>query len=201
MKILFLFRLSRGISKIQRGLYRQPYTTVHTVREQNGGSQSYCSSFSFIFPLFSFSSLSFFFFRFFSFFVGIFVVKVKVSHSPIAVGAVGARVPLYLGHSWWKVEPILLLSLPYPSLIQKRYPFTAGLTERVFQSPHSEAQPRTHATRRLSALQPSCSNHSTTAPFCDIYIFCACTTCEKWSPCRCFAKYHRHWDDTVLPLC
>ena len=26
-------------------------------------------------------------------------VKVKVSHSQIAVGAVGVRVPLYLGHS------------------------------------------------------------------------------------------------------
>ena len=29
----------------------------------------------------------------------IFVYKVKVFHSLIAVGAVGARVPLYLGHS------------------------------------------------------------------------------------------------------
>ena len=27
------------------------------------------------------------------------MVKVKVSHSLIAVGAVGVRVPLYLGHS------------------------------------------------------------------------------------------------------
>ena len=27
------------------------------------------------------------------------IVKVKVSHSLIAVGAVGVRVPLYLGHS------------------------------------------------------------------------------------------------------
>ena len=26
-------------------------------------------------------------------------VKVKVSHSPTTVGAVGVRVPLYLGHS------------------------------------------------------------------------------------------------------
>ena len=26
-------------------------------------------------------------------------VKVKVSHSPTAVGAVGVRVPLYLGHN------------------------------------------------------------------------------------------------------
>ena len=31
-------------------------------------------------------------------------------------------------------EPILLLLLPYPFLIPKRYPFTAGLTERVLQS-------------------------------------------------------------------
>ena len=35
-------------------------------------------------------------------------VKIKVSHSLIAVGAVGVRVPLYLGHSWWKAEPIPL---------------------------------------------------------------------------------------------
>ena len=34
------------------------------------------------------------------------------SHSLIAVGALGVRVPLYLGHSWWKAEPIPLLSLP-----------------------------------------------------------------------------------------
>ena len=77
--------------------------------------------------------------------------KVKVSHSLIAVGAVGVRVPLYLGHSWWKAEPIPLLSLPYPSLIRKRYPFSAGLTKRVFQSPHGAAEPWTHAIRRLSA--------------------------------------------------
>ena len=73
----------------------------------------------------------------------------------------GVRVPLYLGHSWWKAEPIPLLSLPYPSLIRKRYPFSAGLTERVFQSPHGVAEPRTHAIRRLSAPKSSCSNHST----------------------------------------
>ena len=42
-------------------------------------------------------------------------------------------------------------SLPNPSLIRKRYPFTAGLTERVFQSSHGTAQPRTHALRRHSA--------------------------------------------------
>ena len=31
--------------------------------------------------------------------MGLSTVKVKVSHSLIAVGAVGVRVPLYLGHS------------------------------------------------------------------------------------------------------
>ena len=80
-----------------------------------------------------------------------------VSHSLIAVGAVVVSVPLYLA-------PIPLISLPYPSLIRKRYPFSAGLTERVFQSPHGAAEPRTHAIRRLSAPKPNCSNHSTTAP-------------------------------------
>ena len=33
-----------------------------------------------------------------------------------------------------------------------RSSFTAGLTERVLQSPNGEAEPRTHAIRRLSAL-------------------------------------------------
>ena len=80
------------------------------------------------------------------------IKKVKVTHSILAEGAVGVRVPLYLWHSSRKAETIPLLLLPYPSLIQKRYPFTAGLTERVFQSPHGEAEPRTHAIRRLSAL-------------------------------------------------
>ena len=51
--------------------------------------------------------------------------KGKVFHNLIAVGAVGVRVPLYLKHS--KSKALLLLS--YPSLIPKRYLFTAGLTE------------------------------------------------------------------------
>ena len=74
-----LFRAVYRYIKIQRGLYRQPYTKVHTVREQNGGSQSLLdrSSFSFISPLFSFSSLSFFF----SFFVGIFVTYTFFVHA------------------------------------------------------------------------------------------------------------------------
>ena len=38
----------------------------------------------------------------------------------------------------------LIISLPYLSLSRKRYPFTAGLTQRVFQSSDGEAQPRTH---------------------------------------------------------
>ena len=67
--------------------------------------------------------------------------KVKVSHSLIAVGAVRVRVPLYSGHSKCNVEPIPLLVLPCHSLIRKRYPFTAGLIERVFQSLHGKAQP------------------------------------------------------------
>ena len=58
-----------------------------------------------------------------------------MSHSLIAIEEV--RVPLYHGHSEWKAELIRLVSLPYPSLIQKRYPFTAGLTERVLQSSFS----------------------------------------------------------------
>ena len=54
-------------------------------------------------------------------------VKVKVLLSLVAVGAEGVRGPLYLRHL--KLEPIPLLLLPCSSLIQKRYPFTAGLTE------------------------------------------------------------------------
>ena len=54
---------------------------------------------------------------------------------PIALRgpASGVRVPLYHGHSQRKAEPIPLLLLPYFSLIRKSYPFTAGLTEQVFQ--------------------------------------------------------------------
>ena len=64
------------------------------------------------------------------------VKKVKVSHSLIAIGESGA---------------IPLLMPPYPSVIQKRYPFTAGLTERVFQSSHGEASLEPMTLRRLSA--------------------------------------------------
>ena len=81
----------------------------------------------------------------------IIVVKVKVSHSLLAVGAVGVSQTV----SWAQLmkggaHPSLLL--PYPSLIRKRYPFTAGLTETVFQLPHGATEPRTHVIRRLSTL-------------------------------------------------
>ena len=61
-------------------------------------------------------------------------------------------------------QGIPLLSLLYASLIRKRYPFTALLTDRVYLSSHGKAQPRTHALRRISAPQPSRSNHPTTSP-------------------------------------
>ena len=51
----------------------------------------------------------------------------------MAVGAVGVRVPLYLRHSWWKAEPILLLSLLYPSLIRKKVSIYCWV-EREFSS-------------------------------------------------------------------
>ena len=40
-------------------------------------------------------------------------------------------------------------ALSFPNL--EKVPISDGLTERVFQSPHGEAEPRTHAIRRLSA--------------------------------------------------
>ena len=63
------------------------------------------------------------------------MVKVKVSHSLIVVGAVGVRVPLYLGIADENASPFAALSFPD----SKRYPFTAGLTE-VFQLLHGKAQ-------------------------------------------------------------
>ena len=56
-------------------------------------------------------------------------VKVNVSHGLITVMEVGVRDSLYLWHSRYTAEPIHLLSLPYPSLIKQRYPFSARLTE------------------------------------------------------------------------
>ena len=60
------------------------------------------------------------------------VCKKKVSHSLMAVKAVGVRGQLYLGYSICNAEPIPLPSLLYPSVIQKRTHFLAGLTERIF---------------------------------------------------------------------
>ena len=42
--------------------------------------------------------------------------------------------------------------------LRKRYPFTAGLTERAFQSWYGKAQPQTCPLQPLSATSPSCSN-------------------------------------------
>ena len=65
-------------------------------------------------------------------------VKVKVSHIRIAVGAVGLESHCILGSADERPSASLSFSLPYPSLIRKRYPFTIGLSERVFQSPSLE---------------------------------------------------------------
>ena len=56
--------------------------------------------------------------------------KVKV-----AVGAMGLESHCIMGTAKKKkkAEPIPFLSLPYFSLIRKSYPFTAGLTKKVFQ--------------------------------------------------------------------
>ena len=59
--------------------------------------------------------------------------KVKVSHSLITIGAVWGRVPRYLGHSKLRAEPIPLLSLPYPSLIQKNLPIFCRVDRESFQ--------------------------------------------------------------------
>ena len=52
-------------------------------------------------------------------------------------------------YSIWNLKGF---SLPYPSLIRKRCPFTAGLTvrEKVFRPTHDEAQPRTHDLKATS---------------------------------------------------
>ena len=71
-----------------------------------------------------------------------------MSHSLIAVGAVGLESHCILGTADERRSP----SLSFRCLIlpnSKKVPFSAGLTERVFQSPHGAAEPRTHAIRRL----------------------------------------------------
>ena len=57
-------------------------------------------------------------------------VKVKTSHSLIAIGQLGLESHCILGTADER-----------PYLIQNSNPLTAGLTERVFQSSNSEAQP------------------------------------------------------------
>ena len=79
-------------------------------------------------------------------------VQVKVFHSLLAVGAMDVKVPTI---SWAQLmkdgaHPSPFAALSFPNS-KKVYPFSAGLTERVFQSPHGEVEPRTHAIQRLSA--------------------------------------------------
>ena len=76
-------------------------------------------------------------------------VEIKVSHSAMAIGTVGAGggggTAPYLRRSKWKVEPIPLLSLSYAFLMRNRYPFIVGLTESVpvdgWLSPGSNSRP------------------------------------------------------------
>ena len=81
-------------------------------------------------------------------------VDIKVSHSAVAIGTVGAEgrgggegvgATPYLRRSKWKVEPIPLFSLSYAFLMRNRYPFIAGLTESVpvdgWLSPGSNSRP------------------------------------------------------------
>ena len=80
-------------------------------------------------------------------------IEIKVSHSVVAVGTVGAGAAPYLRHSNWKVEPIPLNSLFYAHLIQNRYPFIVGLTEfssRRIAKPGFELP----TSRRISASLP-----------------------------------------------
>ena len=55
--------------------------------------------------------------------------KVQVSHSQVPAGQVGIRGPLYPKNSIRKMEPIHLLSLPFPFLNCNRYQVTARLKE------------------------------------------------------------------------
>ena len=74
---------------------------------------------------------------------------IKVSHSLIAVGAVGVRVPLYLGHSGWKVEP----NTPFAALsfLYMKKVFIYCWIDRVFQSSPGKAQPRARDLMATSA--------------------------------------------------
>ena len=77
-------------------------------------------------------------------------VKVKVSHSLMAIGAVGVRVPTVTWAQLMKggAHPSPFAALSFPN--SKKVPIFCWV-DRVFQSPHGAAEPRTHAIRRLSA--------------------------------------------------
>ena len=64
--------------------------------------------------------------------------KAKASQSLIEVGEVGVKSPTV---SWAQQMKGGAHPFPFVALF---YPFTAGLTERVFKLLHGEAQPRTH---------------------------------------------------------
>ena len=78
--------------------------------------------------------------------------KVKVSHSLIAVGAVGVKSPTVSLAQQMRgrahLSPFAALAFP----ISKKVSIYSVLTERDFQSSHGEAQSQTHALRRRSAL-------------------------------------------------
>ena len=48
-------------------------------------------------------------------------------------------------------HPSPFAALSFPN--SKRYPFTAGLTERVFQSPNGEAEPRIYTSQKAASNQ------------------------------------------------
>ena len=55
----------------------------------------------------------------------------------------GGRNPTLSLHSIWKAESIPLILLPYPSLVQKRSPFTTGLRETAREfSGRQQVQPK-----------------------------------------------------------
>ena len=76
-------------------------------------------------------------------------VNVKKSHNLVAIGTVGIEFRCILDAAYRSRSPSLpfrcLLNISiYHSLTRNRYPFTAGLTEEVFQSSDGEARVRTH---------------------------------------------------------
>ena len=71
--------------------------------------------------------------------------KGKDSHSLVAVAAVAVRVHHVLGTAYERGSPSLSFCCFYPSLIRKRYPFTAGSTDEAFQ-PQAKIEPTTFNT-------------------------------------------------------